>query len=150
MNEAPKITLSPTFLHLCKVYVLEITPTPWARPGGGRVGRRYDTQKILKQQIKNLIIYQNNNEPPMTGAIEFNVTFFMPIPLTTTQKYSKQLDGSPHTLRPDTDNLLKLLLDCCTMAELWTDDAQISKIIANKVYAKDNSSARTEFYLRKL
>lgn len=50
------------------------------------------------------------------------VVFLLPIPSSWSQKQQRAADGQPHRQKPDTDNLLKALLDA-TYAEdahLWT------------------------------
>ncbi|MAU41004.1 MAG: hypothetical protein CMF31_05210 [Kordiimonas sp.] len=65
-------------------------------------------------------------EVPTAGAM---VTFHMPIPASYSQKRRAALDGTPHTKRPDVDNLLKALLDA-TMAE----DSVVHDIRARKLW----------------
>ena len=42
--------------------------------------------------------------------------------------------GLPHTLRPDSDNLAKLVLDCLMRAGLFDDDAAVSCLVARKTW----------------
>lgn len=49
-----------------------------------------------------------------------SITFILPFPKSYSDKKKRELDGQPHTLKPDTDNLLKSLLDA-----LYQNDAHI-------------------------
>lgn len=42
--------------------------------------------------------------------------------------------GLPHTLRPDADNLAKLVLDCLMRAGLFDDDAAVSCLVVRKTW----------------
>lgn len=61
--------------------------------------------------------------------LSIRVIFEMPIP-----KSSKAKAGSPHTKKPDIDNLLKFILDAGN-GLLWKDDSKIHSITAVKVYS---------------
>ena len=41
----------------------------------------------------------------------------------------------PKYSRPDVDNLAKLILDCCTQANLWSDDDLISRLVVRDWWA---------------
>ena len=47
------------------------------------------------------------------------------------------------TTKPDLDNLTKLLLDCCTQAELWGDDCQVCFTEIHDLYVELNTSPKT-------
>ena len=40
----------------------------------------------------------------------------------------------PHDRKPDCDNVLKIVLDACTAAGIWRDDAQVCQQIMRKYY----------------
>lgn len=63
-----------------------------------------------------------------TGAVRLVVKWCFPI--TGNHK-----DGEYKTTRPDTDNLIKLLKDCMTKLQFWTDDAIVASEINEKFYA---------------
>ena len=79
---------------------------------------------------------------PLTGRITLNLVFIMPI----TKAFSKsklQLLKTvmiPHVKRPDLDNLIKFVKDCCN-TWLWKDDSQVWQIAALKRYGLE---ARTK------
>jgi len=77
--------------------------------------------------------------------VSIDITFFMPIPKSTSKKKQKLLEGQHHSKRPDLDNLIKHLNDSLE-GICWTDDAKIVEVTARKVYS---SEPRTEFSIRR-
>ena len=45
--------------------------------------------------------------------------------------------GKPHTFRPDSDNLAKLILDCMMRAGLMSDDSIVSSLSIRKSWSSD-------------
>jgi Holliday junction resolvase RusA-like endonuclease len=88
-------------------------------------------------------------EPIMPGVpIALECRFEMPIPKSMPKRDRDALDigfcGPAHVKKPDVDNLVKLLKDCCN-GLVWHDDSQVVSMAASKVYAKD---PRTVFTVR--
>jgi Holliday junction resolvase RusA-like endonuclease len=75
----------------------------------------------------------------------------MPIPKSTSKKKRAlmELGLIAHTKLPDTDNLLKNLLDCMTKMQFWKDDRQVFDIHIVKRY-EDNLSCRWEVELESI
>lgn len=53
------------------------------------------------------------------------IIFVIPFPKSYSKKKKESLDGKPHLLKPDVDNLLKALLDAIFNKETGKDDAHI-------------------------
>jgi Holliday junction resolvase RusA-like endonuclease len=113
-------------------------PIAWKRPQFCRRGKfmhSYDGQEKLKLgykwQIKSLY-----REEPLTQPVSLDLTFFMPVPESTSAiKKRQMLNGvCYHMKRPDLDNLQKFILDCLSSIVLH-DDAQIVEIRARKIYS---------------
>jgi Holliday junction resolvase RusA-like endonuclease len=75
---------------------------------------------------------QQWREKPIEGPIQLEVAFYMPIPKYLMKKWAT----TPHVKKPDTDNLVKFLKDCCNQT-LWKDDSQVWSIKAFKMYSPD-------------
>lgn len=60
----------------------------------------------------------------------YRVTFYLPLPKSMSMKRKGALNGKPHTIRPDLDNLLKSLNDC-----LMDEDSSVHYIVAQKKWA---------------
>ncbi len=87
-----------------------------------------------KNQIKAAFL--PFKRPPITAPIRLQVSFFMPRP-----KRLKGDDPIPHIAKPDTDNLLKAVMDAMTDARVWKDDAQVYAIKSGKWYAEGEPGA---------
>lgn len=73
---------------------------------------------------------------PMTGALELSVVAYMPIPKSFTQKRRKQINASGewHLVKPDADNILKLVSDALN-GVAYADDNRLCVSAPVKVYA---------------
>ncbi len=78
---------------------------------------------LMKHRLCNNMIDQ---------CIKLTATFYLPLP-----KGNKVSNLSPHTKKPDLDNLLKALMDTLTDNKVWVDDSVVSQIDASKMYCDD-------------
>jgi len=126
---------------MSKLYVINITPVPWKRPGLHQK-KFFDTQSQEKLILGLALNQQHSDMPFYTKPICMDITFFMPLPR------KKKISNYPlyHVQRPDIDNLCKLILDAAT-GVLWQDDKVISKLIAQKIY---DGKPRIEFTITPL
>lgn len=113
-------------------------PVPQKRPRFSKKGQFvhiYDAQAKLKEGYKWQIRSQYNNEP-IGGPVLIVITFFMPIPKSTSGiKKRQMLNGRIHHIKkPDIDNLQKFIFDCLNELVL-RDDAQIVEVKAKKIYS---------------
>ena len=69
----------------------------------------------------------------LDGAVAVSIDFTLPTDNTSRH-------GTPHTSRPDADNLAKLVLDCIMRAGLIGDDAAVSSLTVRKTWG-DTSHA---------
>lgn len=125
-------------------YTIDSTPIPLKRPRFG-LGKVYDSQKREKYGVQLQLKSQHEYGFPFDGPLKLEVTFFMPLP----QRLRKKIHTNsypPHYTKPDIDNLLKFLLDCCN-GIIFSDDALVSCIGAQKVYSE---VPRTEFSITRL
>ena len=67
------------------------------------------------------------------------MAFTMPIPQSYSNKKKKELEGQPHTKKPDLDNLVKAVLDALNDGVAYTDDSKIWRIVARKEYGEEPS-----------
>jgi len=115
---------------MIKSLTIEGTPKAQKRHRFGK-GFVYDPSKKDKQLLLPLIRNQLGSllvSEPVSVAL----AFYMPIPKSYTKKKKKELSGenTPHTNKPDIDNMIKFYLDC-----LDFDDKVIYKIKAEKIYS---------------
>ena len=95
-----------------------------------------DPLSKIKEGFKWQIRSQYRNQPLETPVV-LDITFFMPIPKSTSGiKKRQMLNGiCYHMKRPDLDNLQKLALDCLNNLVI-KDDSQVVDIRTRKIYAE--------------
>ena len=82
----------------------------------------------LRQQFKGI--------SPLEVPLKLQAEFHMPIPKSTSKKKTEMMLSHAicHTKKPDLDNLIKFVKDCCN-GEIWKDDSQVCSIQADKYYS---------------
>ncbi len=129
------------------MYIIPGDPCPWARAAPARHGGMYDTQKKIKfswgilLRNQHALIARTRSTPLYQGALAMQITWYMPMPQSWSTAKKKRMLGKPISVKPDLDNLEKLLLDTCK-GILYKDDAQVARVCKQKIYS-DNP--RTEF-----
>jgi Holliday junction resolvase RusA-like endonuclease len=107
-------------------------PKPQPRPRVTAGGQAYNphTADAWKEEIK--FAFLSCRKPIITGPVNIGVTFFMPIPK------GMKINGpnEPHVKKPDTDNLLKAVMDSLTSVGVWKDDSQVFEIFTGKYYGE--------------
>lgn len=86
-----------------------------------------------KEQVKAAFLPRIRQ--PISGPVFLQVCFFLPRP--------KRLKGDipvPHISKPDTDNLLKAVMDAMTDVGVWKDDALVFRTEAGKWYAAEKKT----------
>jgi Holliday junction resolvase RusA-like endonuclease len=81
-----------------------------------------------------------------TEPLSVAIVFWMPRPAThlgTGRNAGTVRKGAPHWpgVKPDLDKLVRAVLDACTAAGLWRDDAQVIALAALKRYATADEPA---------
>lgn len=137
------ITPVPQYIRT-KHYIINMAPIPWARARLGKTGRFINKQKLEQFSFGLLVKSQHNNEPLFARPINIDITFFMKQPegWSQTKKDSFNVHGSP----PDTDNLIKFVLDALTDI-CYSNDCIVFSINAKKLYDRN---PRTEFIISEL
>jgi len=80
------------------------------------------------------------------GPIELTVRFYWPRPKHLMWK-TRPMPRLAKATKPDLDNVLKALKDSLT-GIMWSDDAQVVKVHAEKWYCAGNEVERTEIDVR--
>jgi Holliday junction resolvase RusA-like endonuclease len=140
-----------------KTYIIEGNPTALKRPRySSKTNRMYNPQRSHMLVISISLQNQHDNDPIFEGPLHMDVTFYMPYSSRVSKRKinkvreaianNQPVNYLPADTRPDLDNLIKLLADCCT-GVLYQNDAIITSITAKKVY---DDNPRTEFSIRPL
>ena len=121
-----------------KVYEFSLfgNPTSWNRPARGRHGKRYDSQKSLKEQIQ-LYIQANCITPivpPKNTPVQAEITFCFLPPASMSKKKRDSLIGTLKFTKPDLDNLEKFLYDTIEKTYFY-NDSQVAEHTTRKVYS---------------
>ena len=113
------------------------TPVAKGRPKFGKYGHGYTPQKTREYEAYVRSYYKENCNIMFDGAIKITLTFYMPIPKSTSNKKKAQmaLNEIKHIKRPDTDNMVKGITDAIN-GIAYKDDSQITTIYANKRYGE--------------
>jgi Holliday junction resolvase RusA-like endonuclease len=79
----------------------------------------------------------SGQDKPFDGAVSLRVVFYMPRPKSLS-KHATQ-----HIKKPDCSKLVRAVEDALTNV-VWSDDSQVTRIIADKVYATERVGCRVE------
>jgi Holliday junction resolvase RusA-like endonuclease len=95
------------------------------------------TPKTTVEAEQEFIKEANPFVPEMRilSAVSVVLTFYMPCQAHMSKKNKQTLQYKPHTVKPDIDNLVKLVLDAMTKAGFWKDDSQVVILKAEKRWA---------------
>lgn len=80
----------------------------------------------------NIAEWHKNTPTPLKIALK--VVFYMKTPTSYSKVRKERLENTPHTKRPDIDNLIKNVLDRGN-GILWNDDNMVYEISAKKLYS---------------
>lgn len=134
-------------------------PQAWQRAGARiartRTGKQYImfyTQKETRDAEMKIAVIAKPQSPRklLDSALRVDLFFYMPRPQEhygtgrNTETIKTQFLYAYHTIKPDEDNLKKLVLDALT-GVFWTDDSIVCRSYVEKNYS---SHPRTEIKIR--
>lgn len=120
---------------------LYVVPTAQGRARHAVINGKAMTYKSKRQKDNEreleLAMLKFKPQEPATRAIEIFVTAYMPIPRSKlkSEREAMRSTPTPHTCKPDLDNMLKNMLDALTRLGFWRDDSQVARIVAEKRYS---------------
>lgn len=116
------------------------SPVAKGRPRITMSGHAFTPQKT-RYAHESLTLKLSVHRPRvlLSGPIDLELGFTMPIPASTSKARARGLDGQPHTNKPDIDNLVKLVLDAMN-GLIITDDATVWRLSCSKVYGLEPST----------
>ena len=123
------------------IYKLAGDPIALQRPRVLRSGYTYNPQAQEQEEARIQLRLQHHSSCPILTPLSISITFFMPIPKSTPKKKRSKLVSSPHSKRPDIDNLIKFVLDAANSI-IFYDDSLVYSVTAQKIY---DTIPRTEF-----
>ena len=125
-------------------FVLEIPgePVPKLRARSGRDGRWYTPRKaVAAQEAIAKEADLAHRKPLLTGPIRLVMHFTFAPPKSWSRKNrAAAFEGEiPHTVKPDLDNLIKLVKDALSKI-VYHDDKQIVELEAFKSYGNPSTT----------
>lgn len=101
----------------------------------GKYPRAYDPSKEDLNEIKWQAQFHAPKEP-FTGPIDLDISFYLPIPKSTSGIKSRQMKANiiKHIKKPDIDNLAYLVTNALK-GIIYADDSQIVKQTCSKFYS---------------
>ena len=127
-----------------EIYNLFVKGVPIAqsRPRLGKYGNFYSNSPSVKAWKEEIMAsFAGIRRPMITEAVHLKVYFYMPVPKG--MKIDTKKDCYvPHIKTPDTDNLLKAVMDAITKVGVWKDDALVFWSEQIKWYAAEETGAR--------
>lgn len=86
---------------------------------------------VYTESLKQKNLLKNR----LSGALRLNLVFCLPIPKSISKKKRESLHYV--TKKPDTDNLVKAVMDAINNVGLWEDDSQVAILEASKIYSEE-------------
>lgn len=124
-----------------QVYNLFVKGEPKAqpRPRMATSGHVYNPKSADAWKEEIMASFAVCRRPTITDAVRLKVYFFMPAPkaMRIDRKNDRYV---PHTTKPDTDNLLKAVMDALTDIGVWKDDNLVFWTEAIKWYAEETGA----------
>ncbi|MBL5767998.1 RusA family crossover junction endodeoxyribonuclease [Heyndrickxia sporothermodurans] len=104
--------------------------------------RTTQKQKFVDERAKRYFTYKQHIallakqhiKMPSANPILADITFYMPIPNSWSQKKKERYNGAIHKSKPDIDNLIKGLFDSLNKIA-WKDDNQVYEVHSKKIYS---------------
>lgn len=123
-------------------FTVEGEPKGKARPRFRRFGRitlTYTPKSTVEYEDKVLNSFLSavdEDFKPFEGAVEADTLCIFPIPKSYTKSKREKLLGRPALKKPDTDNIIKSILDPLN-GVAYADDSQVCKISGLKIYGEE-------------
>lgn len=93
--------------------------------------------KPWRADIRDALIAEWGNRPPITGEVHLNLEFVLPRP----QSLSKRKPTPPAIKRPDWDKLSRAACDAITSAQVYKDDSQVTyAVVAKRIAALEEKT----------
>ena len=128
-------------------FIIMGDPIPQKRHRMGR-GFSYDPSAPDKKRVRTELLLSNKKKFIHKGSVNMFITFFMKRPKGDYRsgKFSHMLNKNAslnHIKKPDIDNLLKFIMDCCN-GIIYKDDSQVNRCSVTKIYCNQNGSGVKE------
>ena len=116
-------------------YTIYHEPVAQGRPRFAR-GRAYDPPKSKAYKELVALCSRRYFPEPLKGALKMQVVFSIQMPKSLSKSKKVDVDKTPHSSRPDIDNLCKALLDGLN-GVAFEDDGQVVCLQAWKFWSSE-------------
>ena len=118
------------------MFEIHDTPKPQKQTRFSR-GHCYDPSKHYKDMLQWQIRPYAPNEP-LTGPVQVDITFLMPIPASVSASQRRQMiSNNIHAIkRPDIDNLAYIITNAMKNV-IYKDDSQVVDLCLHRRYAEN-------------
>jgi Holliday junction resolvase RusA-like endonuclease len=108
--------------------LVRMTPVAKARARVTRSGHSYTPKKTVHAEalLRGTAQSEGLTPYPPGSPLWLSAQFDIPMPKSWSKKKRALMAGTPHTSKPDLDNLLKTVKDALN-GVVWPDDGQIAK-----------------------
>lgn len=102
--------------------------------------------KAWRTDIRDTLIAEYRNRPPMLGEIHLDLDFILPRP----KSLPKRKPTPPAIKRPDWDKLSRAVCDAITSAQVYKDDSQITRARVAKHIAEQEERTGVWIHIREV
>ena len=127
-------------------FTIEGNPVPKGRPRFSKNGHVYTPKitRVEEARIKKILKIEIGKIALIKRPVILGITFYLKRP----QRLAKANPGPiPHIVRPDLDNLVKLIFDSANKI-LYRDDSNVYKMELGKYYHALNDRPHTKITLK--
>lgn len=100
----------------------------------------YDTEGNVSFERQVGLIARPLFPAPLTGAVRLTVTACFKPAASHSKRKRAAMVGTPHTQKPDADNLVKSIKDGLNRVA-WGDDSQVAELHARKVWGEEEGTS---------
>lgn len=127
-------------------FTLDLKPQPKQRARVTKKGRAYTPSATREFELNVRTLAGEHISEPLRGALSLEVLFVYPRLKSEPKRHSGR---KYKTTRPDLSNLIKSLEDGLE-GVAFSDDAQISRIVSEKIHGAINETAHIEVTLQEI
>ena len=111
-----------------------------SRPRFTRAGHTYTDKKTFNHEKTVRIMGKSimKGDPPTKDQLELDIAFVFEMPKSWSLKKRAEKLGTPHGVRPDLDNLIKIV-DALNNV-VWEDDCQVARLTAMKMWGEEHGT----------
>ncbi len=124
----------------CRSIIIPGKPLGKQRPRVLRTGIAYTPKETVNYEtfVKMLYLEQHAGKKLFTGPVYLMISAYYQIPKSASKKRKKAMEEQAimPTIRPDIDNIAKIIMDALA-GVAYQDDKQVTSCAVNKLYSHE-------------